>query len=103
MQQSSKMVGWGSKRGYKTKERAHARYASRKTTAAWEEYATARNKVKKATVEKKGIWKDLVNKTNEDFEGGVKQMWVGIAGILGKQAGESDTGITRSNIKKKKW
>ena len=45
----------------------------------------------------------MVNKTNEDFEGGVKQMWVGIAGILGKQAGESDTGITRSNIKKKKW
>ena len=35
----------------------------------------------------------IVNKTNEDFEGGRKQMWVGIKGILGKQAGEADRGI----------
>ena len=44
-------------------------------------------------VDKKGIWKDVVNKTNEDFDGGMKQMWVGTKGILGKQAGEADTGI----------
>ena len=44
-------------------------------------------------VEKKGIWKDVVNKTNEDFDGGMKQMWVGMKGIPGKQAGEADTGI----------
>ena len=36
---------------------------------------------------------NVVNKTNEDFEGGMKQIWVGIKGILGKQAGEADTGI----------
>ena len=42
---------------------------------------------------KKGIWEGVVNKTNEDFEGGMKQMWVGIKEILGKQAGEADTGI----------
>ena len=35
----------------------------------------------------------VVNKTNEDFEGRMKQMWLGINGILGKRAGEADTGI----------
>ena len=44
-------------------------------------------------VEKKGLWKDVVHKTNEDFDGVMKQMWVGIKGILGQQAGEADTGI----------
>ena len=34
-------------------------------------------------MEAKGIWKDLVNKTSGDFDGGMKQMWVGIKGILG--------------------
>ena len=27
---------------------------------------------------KKGIWKDVVIKTNEDFDGGMKRMSVGI-------------------------
>ena len=44
-------------------------------------------------VDKKGIWKDVVSKTNEEFDGGMKQMWVAIKGILGKRAGEADTGI----------
>ena len=46
-------------------------------------------------LKKKRIWKDVpvVNKANEDFEGGMKQAWVGIKGILGRQAGEADTGI----------
>ena len=44
-------------------------------------------------VGKKGIWKDVVIKTHKDFDGGTKQMWVGIQGIPGKQAGEADTGI----------
>ena len=44
-------------------------------------------------VEKKGIWKGVVNKTNEDFDCGMKQMWVGIKGVLGKQSREADTGI----------
>ena len=35
----------------------------------------------------------MANKTNEDFEGGMKQVWVGIKGILGKRAGEADTGM----------
>ena len=42
---------------------------------------------------KKGIWKDAINKANEDLEGGRRQMWVWIKGTLGKQAGEADTGI----------
>ena len=33
-------------------------------------------------------------KTNEDFRGGMKQMWVGVKGILGQQAGKADTGIS---------
>ena len=72
---------------------AHARYALSKTTAAWEEYATSRKKLRE--IVKKGIWKDVVNKTNGDFDGGMIQMWVGIKGMLliGKQAGEADTGI----------
>ena len=52
-----------------------------------------RKKKEKAEKNKKGIRKDVVNNTNEDFEGGMKQMWVRIKGILGKQAGEADTGI----------
>ena len=53
----------------------------------------ARKKVKEMV--KKGIWKDIVNKTNEDFDGGMKQMSVGRKEILliGKQAGEADMGI----------
>ena len=43
---------------------------------------------------KKGIRKDVRNKTNEGFEGGLKQMWVGIQGIPGKQAREADSEIT---------
>ena len=30
---------------------------------------------------------------NENFEGGMKQMRVGIKGVLDEQAGEADTGI----------
>lgn len=43
-------------------------------------------------VEKKqeGIWKDAVNKTSGDFDGGRKQLWVGIQVILGKK-GERQT------------
>ena len=36
-------------------------------------------------VEKKGTWKYV--KTNKDFDGGMRQTWVGIKGILGKEAG----------------
>ena len=48
---------------------------------------------------KKGIWDDAVNKTNGDFEGGVKQMCVGINGMLGKQAREADTGVAALRAK----
>ena len=30
---------------------------------------------------------------NEDFDGGMKQMWAGRKGILDQQAREADTGI----------
>ena len=42
---------------------------------------------------KKGIWKAVVNKTN-DLEGAMTQMWVGIKWILGTQLAEADTEIT---------
>ena len=42
---------------------------------------------------KEGLWKDVIYKTNEHFDGGMKQMWAGIKGIMGQQAGEKDTGI----------
>ena len=76
------------------RRKAHARYTSSKTTTGWEEFDIAGKKVKEMVdKKKKGIRKDVVNKTNKDFEGGMKQVWVGIKGILGKRAGEADTGI----------
>ena len=38
--------------------------------------------------------RSVVHKTNEDFVGEMKQTWVGMKRILGKQAREADTGIT---------
>ncbi|MEP5536837.1 hypothetical protein, partial [Ekhidna sp.] len=81
------------KEAIRARRKAHVRYTSRTTSTGWEEYAIARKKVVDTVEKKKRIWKYVVNKTNEDFEGGMKQMWVGIKGILGKQAGEADTGI----------
>ena len=76
------------------RRKAHTRYTSSRTTTGWEEYYMARKKVKeRVEKKKKAIWKDVVNKTNEDFKGGMKQMRTGIKGILAKQAGEADTGI----------
>ena len=80
------------KEAVRVRREARARCASSKTTAGWEGYAVATNKVKEM-VEKRGVWKDVVNETNEDLDGGVKHMWVGKKGILGKRAGEADTGI----------
>ena len=48
---------------------------------------------------KKRIWKYIpavVNKTIETFEGGLKQMWLGKKGILGKQTGEADTAYLKT-------
>ena len=47
----------------------------------------------------KAIRKDVVNKTNEKIEGGMKQVWVGIEGILSKRTREADTGIAAQNGK----
>ena len=81
------------KEAMRVRREAYAIYTSNKTTAGWEEYATARNKVKEV-VEKKGlIMERRIYETSEDFDGGMKQMWVGIKRILGQQAGEADTGI----------
>ena len=46
-------------------------------------------------IEKKNkrIWVDLGSQTNEGFAGGLQQMWVGAKGMVGKQAGEADTGM----------
>ena len=40
----------------------------------------------------------VVNETNEHFDGGMKQMWVGIKGILGKPLGQADIVHTGRNI-----
>ena len=58
-------------------------------------YDIARNKVKCTIREEERDLRrrTVVNKTNEDLEGGMKQTGVGTKRILGKQAGEADTGI----------
>ena len=66
-------------------------------------YQVDSNKAKEMVKKKKRIWKDGGNETNEDFEGGLKQMWVGMKEILGEQAGEADTGITSSSVHSAKW
>ena len=42
---------------------------------------------------RRGVWEDVVTKTNEDFDCGMKPMWVGIKGMIRKQAGKMDNGI----------
>ena len=87
---------WGEevKEAIRVRREVYARYTSNKTTAGWEEYATARKKANEMVEKnKKGLWKQVINKMNEDFDGGMKQMRVGIKGILGQQAGKADTGI----------
>lgn len=65
------------------------------------EYAKARKEVNHLVEkEKEGRWKYMVYKTNEDFEDGMKKLWVGIKGILGKQAGEADKGIATLRAQK---
>lgn len=59
-----------------------------------DKYAIARNF--EEMVEKKGMRGKVLDKTNEDFERRPKQMWGGIKGVRGKQAGEADTGIATS-------
>ena len=91
----NRTVKWGgekAKEAIPARRKAHARYTlSSKSTTGWEEYGIARNKVKyMIEKKKKGILNDAVNKTNEDFGGRMKQMFVGIKGTLGKQAEEAD-------------
>ena len=42
---------------------------------------------------KKGLWTDEIHKANEDLDGGMKQMWVGMKEVLGQQADEAGRGI----------
>ena len=71
------------KEAVRRRREAHARCISSKTTVGWEEYTKARKEVKKMVEKKKeGIREKVVNKANEDFDGGMKQTWVGIQGIM---------------------
>ena len=82
------------KEAIRVRREIHTRYLSSKSTVGWEEYAEARNAVKKMVEKKKkGVWEEVVRKTNEDFDGGMKQMWLGIKGIIGNRAGKIDNGI----------
>ena len=56
---------------------------------------TLRRKAVKKMVEKKkkGKWEDIARKTTEDFDGGMKPLWLGIKGIIGNRAGKIDNGI----------
>ena len=83
------MVG---RRAIRVRRETHTRCISSESIVGWEEYANARNAVKE-TLDKKGIREDVVGKTNQDFDGGVKQMWRGIKGIIGNRAGKIDNGI----------
>ena len=42
---------------------------------------------------KKGIWKDVVDKTTKHIDGGTRQMLAGLNEILSKQPAEADTGV----------
>ena len=73
---------------------AHARYIGNKNASGWEEYAKARNEVKNMVEKKKrGMW------VKEYFDGGMKEMWVEIKGIMNKRAGKSDKGIAALRAK----
>ena len=99
----NKAVKWWDdevKEAIRVRREAHARYIGNKNAAGWEEYAKARKEVKKMVEKKKrGIWEEVVKKTNEDFDGGMKQMWVGIKGIISKRAGKTDKGIATLRAK----
>lgn len=41
---------------------------------------------------KEGVWEDITIETSQDFDRGIKQMWVEQKGVLSKQAGEIDKG-----------
>ena len=77
MQQSSKMVLGGGKRGFQSKERG-----TRKTDIEKNCGRIGKNgsKESKRDGREEGKWKDAVNEANEDFDGGVKHMWVGTKG-----------------------
>ena len=61
------------------------------TTAGWEEYTIARNNAKEIGQKKKGNMGRL-SETSQGFDGGMKQVWVGMRGKLGKRAGEGRRG-----------
>ena len=66
------------KEALRVRRKARGRFASSKATTGWEKYAMTRKKVNQMVeTKKKGIWKCVVNKTNEAFEGGMKQIDVG--------------------------
>ena len=48
---------------------------------------------------KRGIWEEVVKRTNGYFDGGMKQIWVGIKGIMSKRAGKTDKGIATLRAK----
>lgn len=39
----------------------------------------------------KGNWEDVAHQTNEDFDGGMTQMWVGIAETMERKEREGDS------------
>lgn len=47
--------------------------------------------------------KRCTEKTYENFDGGINEMWLGMRGILCKQAGETDEGIATLRHKTMKW
>ena len=88
----NKAVKWWDeevKEAIRVRRETHTKCLSSESTVGWEEYAEARNAVKKMVEKKKkkGVWEDVVRKTNEDVDGGMKQMWLGIKGIIGNRAG----------------
>lgn len=38
----------------------------------------------------KGVWKDVTNEKNEDFDSGMNQLWLGRTRILTKQGREAE-------------
>ena len=93
----NKAVKWWDeevKEAIRVRRETHTKCLSSESTVGWEEYAEARHAVKKMVEKKKkGVWEDVVRKPNEDFDGGMKQMRLGIQGNIRNRAGKIDNEI----------
>ena len=70
----------------------HRKYLRKE--ASFAEYAEKRKTVRDLVRKKKhGLWEEVVENVNRDFEGGAKQMWQGVNRLVKKNVGGAGNGI----------